>query len=154
MEDAQGHAAAAEFPFLRELARQFRDHGGPAAWDGLPDAEAVAPLLGRRDRRRGGRDAEPDPEVYWRIELFYRAVAVAIEARTGVACTPMLRMHHEAAGRVVVVAGRLVVVSKNLRDAHRFGFDDLSELVDAGERAVASGVALVERFPELARYPG
>ena len=136
--------------FLHELARRFRARAGLDAWDGRSDREVLAPLVYRPGRR--DRDAdEVDADVYLHIELFYEAIAAAVEARTGVPCSPMLRMHHEGHGRVVVLAGRLVVVSRWLRDAGRFGFESVEKIAEAGERLVDTGVEMIARFPEVAR---
>lgn len=147
---APAHASA----FLRELARLYRAQGTGGAWDGKTDGELLAPYVVGRERRRDAVEEGPDPEVFWRIELFYQAVGLAIELRTGVPCTPMLKMHHEGFGRVVLVAGRLVAVSRFVRDARRFGFDSVEALAEAGERLVSDGAAMVESFPEAARYAG
>jgi probable nitrogen fixation protein len=141
---------AGETSFLRELVRRLRAVGGNLdAWDGRTDAEVLAPLLVRRDRVEAG--AELDADVYLRIEQFYGAVGTAIEARTGLPCAPMLRMHHEGYGRVVLLTGRLVVVSRFVRDVERFGFDTVEKIAEAGERLVDAGVELIARFPEVAR---
>jgi probable nitrogen fixation protein len=95
---------------------------------------------------------DPDPETIWRVELFYNAVGLSIERVTGVMVTPMMKMHHEGFGRMVLTAGRLVVVNKQLRDVHRFGFNSLGKLAEEGEKLVASGVAMIEKFPEVAKY--
>jgi probable nitrogen fixation protein len=47
---------------------------------------------------------------------------VAIERETGQMVSPMMKVSHEGFGRMVLIAGRLVVVNKQLRDVHRFGF--------------------------------
>ena len=65
---------------------------------------------------------------------------------------PMIKMSHEGFGRQVLIAGRLIVVNKQLRDVHRFGFDTLEKLADEGTKLVNSGVEMVEKFPEVARY--
>jgi len=144
-----------EGSFLRELVRQFRAHGQGGSWDGKTDGELLRPLVLSRERRRDAPEPDDvDPEVFWRIELFYNAVGLSIEARAGVVCTTMLKMHHEGFGRVVLLAGRLVVVNKVLRDVHRFGFESLEKLSEAGERLVSSGVEMIERFPDAARYGG
>jgi probable nitrogen fixation protein len=144
-----------EGSFLRELVRQFRAHGQEGSWDGKTDGELLRPLVLSRDRRRDVPVLDDvDPEVFWRIELFYNAVGLSIEGRTGVVCTTMLKMHHEGFGRVVLLAGRLVVVNKFLRDVHRFGFESLEKLSEAGEKLVASGAEMIERFPDAARYGG
>ncbi len=153
--DARREVLAGGSTFLRELVRQFRAHDQRDAWDGKSDWELLAPLIAREAGRKPDRpDGTEDPDVFWRIEMFYGAVGLAIEARTGIACTPMLKMHHEGFGRVVLLAGRLVVVSKFLRDAQRFAFESLAKLSEAGEKLVASGVEMIERFPQVARYGG
>jgi len=46
----------------------------------------------------------------------------------------------------------LIVVNKNLRDVHRFGFESLEKLSDEGAKLVAAGVEMIDKFPEVARY--
>ena len=64
----------------------------------------------------------------------------------------MMKMHHEGFGRLVLTAGRLIVVNKQLRDVHRFGFESLEKLADEGEKLVAAGVEMITKYPELANY--
>jgi probable nitrogen fixation protein len=52
----------------------------------------------------------------------------------------------------VLTAGRLIVLNKNLRDVHRFGFDSLEKLEAEGEKLAAAGVEWIEKYPEVARY--
>ncbi len=141
--------------FLTELVALFRAaESATGATASSSDFELLAPLV-RRPRRSGRgpeAPADPDPDVFWRIELFYAAVGRAIERRTGVRCEPLLKMHHEGYGRLTLVAGRLVVLVQVLRDAGSFGYPSLEALAAAGERRVAEGAELVERFPEVARF--
>jgi probable nitrogen fixation protein len=95
---------------------------------------------------------DPDPETLWRIELFYNAVGLAIERSTGIMVAPMMKMHHEGFGRMILTAGRLIVGNKYLRDVHRFGFESLEKLSDEGSKLVAAGVEMIERFPEVAKF--
>jgi probable nitrogen fixation protein len=53
---------------------------------------------------------------------------------------------------MILAAGRLIVVNKQLRDVHRFGFDSMARLASEGEKFVATGVAMINQFPEVARY--
>jgi probable nitrogen fixation protein len=66
--------------------------------------------------------------------------------------SPMMKMSHEGFGRMVLIAGRLIAVNKQLRDVHRFGFASIEKLAEEGQKLVDAGVAMVERFPEVARY--
>ncbi|HXP91198.1 MAG TPA: NifX-associated nitrogen fixation protein, partial [Fibrobacteria bacterium] len=95
---------------------------------------------------------DPDPETLWRLELFYNAIGLAVERVTGVMVAPMMKMHHEGFGRMVLIAGRLIVVNKNLRDVHRFGFPSLEALAAEGEKQMAVAVEMIGKFPDVAKY--
>ena len=47
-----------------------------------------------------------------------------------------MKVSHEGFGRVVLIAGRLVVFAKSLRDVHRFGFESLEKLAAEGAKVV------------------
>ena len=106
-------------------------------------------------RRSAGRcrsSAIPIRTRIWRLELFFNAVALSIERATGVMISPMLKMSHEGFGRMVLIGGRLIVVNKQLRDVHRFGFDNLGKLAEEGDKYVKAGVEMIEKFPDVAKY--
>ena len=54
-------------------------------------------------------------------------------------------------GRIVLLAGKLVVFSRTLRDMHRFGFEDLDALAAEGTKFATQAVAMIEEHPDLAR---
>lgn len=136
--------------FLQELVKQWRAQDTYGAWEKKSDAELLAPyVIDKVQRREMPIIGDPDPETLWRMELFYNAVGLAIERATGVMVSPMIKMHHEGFGRVVLIAGRLVVVNKQLRDVHRFGFDSLDKLAEEGEKLVKAGVDMIGRFPDV-----
>ena len=140
-------------PFLRELVKQWRAQDAHGAWEGKSDAKLLEPFVLTAEQRRAMPImGDPDPDTLWRLDLFHNAVGLAIERATGVMVSPMTKMHHEGFGRVVLTAGRLVVVNRHLRDVHRFGYASLLKLAAAGSQLVADGVAMVEKFPEVARY--
>ena len=143
-----GEVLATLNAFFAAVVTCVHDEGG---WDGRTDFQLLEPLVLTPAKRKALVADDPDPDVFWRIELFYGAVAAAVEHRTGIACQTMLKMHHEGFGRLVLVAGRLVVLSHYLRDVQRFGFDSLEALAEAGERLVSESVEAIERFPEVAR---
>lgn len=142
-----------ESAFVRELVKQWRAQDAHGAWDRKSDLDLLDPyILNKEKRRQIPIIGDPDPETLWRIELFYNAVGLVIERLTGVMVSPMMKMHHEGFGRMILTAGRLVVVNKQLRDVHRFGFDSLVRLAEEGDKLVAAGAAMIEKFPEVARY--
>jgi probable nitrogen fixation protein len=144
---------AIESLFVKELVKQWRAQDAHGTWDGKSDLELIDPyIITKEMRREMPIMGDPDPDTLWRLELFYNAIGLAIERSTGVMVQPMMKMHHEGFGRMVLIAGRLIVVNKNLRDVHRFGFDSLEKLAEEGAKLVAAGTEMIERFPEVARY--
>ncbi|MBC7163278.1 MAG: NifX-associated nitrogen fixation protein [Immundisolibacter sp.] len=140
-------------PVVRELVKQWRAQDAHGAWEGKSDLQLLEPyILSREKRREIPIIGDPDPETLWRMELFYNAIGLAIERATGVMVSPMMKVHHEGFGRLVLTAGRLIVVNKQLRDLHRFGFESLEKLAAEGEKLVAAGVEMITKYPELANY--
>ncbi len=142
-----------ESPFVKELIKQWRAQDMHGAWDGKSDLELLDPYILDKERRKQiPLMGDPDPETLWRLELFYNAIGLSIERATGVMVTPMMKMHHEGFGRLVLIAGRLIVVNKQLRDVHRFGFESLEKLAAEGAKQVAAGIEMINTYPEVARY--
>lgn len=145
--------SAAQAPFVKELVKVWRAQDAHGAWDGKSDLDLLEPYILDKEKRRAlPIVGDPDPDTIWRLELFFNAVALSIERATGVMVSPMLKMHHEGFGRIVLIGGRLIVVNKQLRDVHRFGFDSLAKLAEEGEKHVKAGVAMIETFPDVAKY--
>ncbi|MGO9987243.1 MAG: NifX-associated nitrogen fixation protein [Steroidobacteraceae bacterium] len=139
--------------FVKELIKQWRAQDVHGAWDKKSDLDLLSPYILDKERRKEiPLMGDPDPETIWRLELFYNAVGLSIERATGVMVTPMMKMHHEGFGRMILAAGRLIVVNKQLRDVHRFGFGSLDKLAEEGGKFVAAGVEMINKYPEVARY--
>ncbi len=154
-ESNRGPAAASErrTTFLKELAKQFRAQDTYGTWDKKSDVELLDPYVLDREKRQAiPIVGDPDPETLWRVELFFNAVGLSIERETGVMVTPMMKMHHEGFGRMVLCAGRLVVVNRQLRDVHRFGFTSIERLAQEGEKLVSDAVEMIRKYPEVANY--
>ncbi len=142
-----------ELPFIKELIKVWRAQDTHGAWEGKGDLELLSPyILDKEARRALPIIGDPDPETIWRMELFFNAVCLMIERATGVMISPMLKMSHEGFGRMVLIGGRLIVVNKQLRDVHRFGFDSFEKLAAEGDKYVQSGVEMIEKFPAVANY--
>jgi probable nitrogen fixation protein len=144
---------AAEAPFIKELIKVWRAQDTHGTWDGKADLDLLEPYIVDKEARRAlPIMGDPDPDTIWRLELFFNAICLAIEKATGVMITPMMKMSHEGFGRMVLIGGRLIVVNKQLRDVHRFGFDNLGKLAEEGDKYIAQGVSMIEKFPEVAKY--
>jgi probable nitrogen fixation protein len=145
--------APARHGFLNELIKQWRAQDLHGSWDAKSDLDLLEPyILTREKRREMPILSDPDPETLWRMELFYNAVGLAVERVTGVMVSPLIKLHHEGFGRLVLTAGRLIVINKHLRDVHRFGFESIERLESEGEKLVVDALQWIEKYPEVARY--
>lgn len=139
--------------FVKELVKQWRAQDSYGTWEGKSDEVLLEPyILDKEKRKAMPIIGDPDPETIWRMELFYNAVGLSIERATGVMVTPMMKMSHEGFGRQILAAGRLIVVNKQLRDVHRFGFESMEKLAEEGGKFVSAGVKMIETYPEVAKY--
>jgi len=115
------------------------------------DADLLADfILTKEQRRKIPIIGDPDPDVLWRLQIFYACVGIVIEERSGLVASPIMMVGHEGFGRVLLTTGRLVVLSKTLRDVHRFGFGTLGNLAEAGTKMVDDATAAIEVYPDVA----
>ncbi len=145
-------ADALATPFLKALVRLMRAEDSYGTWEGKSDAVLLKDFIVSKEARREMPIIDdPDPDVLWRVEMFYKAAGIAIEEKTRLMASPMLKMSHEGFGRLIMTAGKLVIYSKSLRDVHRFGFETLSKLAADGEKVVSAAIATIDTYPDVAR---
>jgi probable nitrogen fixation protein len=138
-------------PFLSELVRQVRAQDTYDFWSGRADIDLLEPfIIDKVKAKEIPVIGDPDPRTLARLNQFYAAVSLSIEKRCGIIASPVLQLSSEGFGRIVLVCGRLVVVSKTLRDVHRFGFPSLEKLAGEGGKLVDEAVRWVEKFREAA----
>ncbi len=138
--------------FLTSLVQQLRAQDRYGMWDAKSEDEIlVSFVLSKEKRKRLPILGDADAALRLRMELFYAAVAAAIERRAEVRSGSIVQLHDEGWGQAIVFAGRLVLINKAVRDAHRFGFADKQKIQEAGGALVREGVSWLERHPELAR---
>ena len=139
-------------PFVRALVRLMRAEDSYGTWEGRADADLLTDFIVTKEQRREiPIIGDPDPDVLWRLEKFYAAVGIDIERVTGRIASPMMKMSHEGFGRVLLTCGRLVVLTRTLRDVHRFGFETLEKLAAEGDKQVAAALATINTYPEVAK---
>lgn len=149
---ATAETNALEKPFVKTLVRLIRAQDSYGVWEGKPDLDLLEPFIVTKEQRKQlPLMADPDPDVIARVEMFYSAISLSIERETGMIASPMMKIHHEGFGRVLLTMGKLVVLSKHLRDMHRFGFDTLEKLAQEGDKLVATAVETINTYPEVAK---
>lgn len=137
-------------PIIQGLLRLIRAEDRSGAYDAEPDEELLAPfVVTKAQKRELPMFDDPDPDILMRVSQFYAAVAWEVERRTGKPVAPMMDIHHEGWGRVLLICGRLVAVNSHVRELHRFGFEDLATLVAKAEKLAEEGIASIAKFPEV-----
>ena len=149
---ADASAAAPDVGFTRALVTLMRAHDPYGVWARTPDDALLATFVRTPEQRRSTEVlGSPDDRAVWRVEVFFNAVGLAATRHTGVDVISLSKVSNEGFGRVVLTAGRLVVLDRPLRDVHRFGFESVAALQSAGERMVTDIAGLIERFADVAR---
>mgnify|MGYP002718251539 FL=1 len=137
--------------FLKTLVSLIRAEDTYGAWECKSDDVLLRPfILTKEERRLIPIIGDPDPDTITRVEQFYKAIGLTIEKRTRLMATPIMKMSHEGFGRMVLLTGRLVVLSKHIRDVHRFGFPSVEAVAQDGAKLVDEAVALIEKHRDVA----
>lgn len=139
-------------PFIKELIRsiQAQDaYGVYKSWS--PELILKPYIVSKQEKRKISTEDEVNPMTLSRIKLFYNAIATSIELETNQIMQVVISINHEGFGWALVFCGRLLVVSRTLRDAHRFGFTSLEKLEDEGEKMSRSAIELVKKYKEVCK---
>lgn len=134
-------------PFLKAIVQQIRANDAYGTYRTWSDALLLKPyVLSKKQRREISVEGEVNPVTQARIIGFYRAIATRIEEETGQLSQVVIDLSHEGFGWALVFSGRLILVSKTLRDAQRFSFDSLEKLNAEGEKLVQKGIDLALNY--------
>ena len=141
----------AESPFLQALVQQVRANDHYGVYRSWSDELVLAPFVVSKEKKRSiSVDGDVDPTTQLRVLCFYRAVAALVEKETGKLCQVVIDLSHEGFGWALVWTGRLIVTSRTLRDAQRFGFDSLEKVAAQGDKLVTSALNTLEKHPDAA----
>jgi probable nitrogen fixation protein len=146
--DAAADEALLATPFVQQLIKQLR-----ARHLGEPQRPATAEAV-HPERGRAARDSDhrrPDPETLWRLELFYAAVAVAIERETRQMVSPMMKMSHEGFGRMVLIAGGSSSSTSNCATCTASAFQP-GEARGGGGKFLDDAIEMIRAYPAVAQY--
>jgi len=138
------------FPVLKAIVQQIRANDPYGTYRNWADETLLKPyIISKKKRREISVEGEVDPITLARILAFYRAIAIRIETETGQLSQVVVDLSHEGFGWALVFSGRLILVSKPLRDAQRFGFNSLEKLNAEGDKLVQRGIELARQYPQV-----
>ncbi len=122
--------------FTEELLRQLRAADQFGNWSKMSDEELLIKkfVKTKEDLQKIPIIADIDEMLIGEIKMMFKAIALQFERKTGVMCNVVMEMSHEGFGRCIVFAGRIILVDKYFKDAHRFGFRTLDKLYEEGQK--------------------
>ncbi|HED34509.1 MAG TPA: NifX-associated nitrogen fixation protein [Gammaproteobacteria bacterium] len=140
-----------ESDFVKEMVRQMRAVDTYGTYDNWTAAKILEPfILTREMKREIPIIGDPDEIIISRIKAFYNAIAAMIEKECGLMASPVINITYEGFGRVIIIVGKLVVLDKNLRDVHRFGFQDLSKMKDEADKILSIALEIIGKHSDAA----
>ncbi len=140
-----------ETDFIREMVRQMRALDSYGQYDGKPVASLLEPFILSKERKAEiPIIGDPDDLTLACIKAFYNGIAVMIEKECGLMAVTLVHLSHEGFGRVLITVGKLVVLDRTLRDAHRFGFESLSKMKHEADKHLAVALEIIGKFPDVA----
>jgi probable nitrogen fixation protein len=136
--------------FLQALVAQIRAQDPYGVYRTWSDELLLKPyILTKEEKRKISIDKPVDPVTLGRVTYFYGAIAREIERQTGKLMQVVISVNDEGFGWALVFSGKLLAVTRTLRDVQRFSFPSLEQMAEEGEKAIRSGIALIEKFPEV-----
>jgi probable nitrogen fixation protein len=140
-----------ETDFIKEMVRQMRALDSYGQFDGQPSERLLDPFVMTRERRAAiPIIGDPDETTMACIRSFYNAIAVLIEKECCLMAVPLVHLSHEGFGRALITVGKLVVLDRTLRDAHRFGFESLSKMKTEADKQLSVSIEIIGRYPDVA----
>lgn len=140
-----------ETDFIREMVRQMRALDSYGQYDGKPVTNLLEPFVLSKERKAEiPIIGDPDDITLACIKAFYNGIAVMIEKECGLMAVTLVHLSHEGFGRVLITVGKLVVLDRTLRDAHRFGFESLSKMKHEADKHLAVALEIIGKFPDVA----
>ena len=140
-----------ETDFIKEMVRQMRALDSYGQYDGKPATSLLEPFVLSKERKAEiPIIGDPDDLTLACIKAFYNGIAVLIEKECGLMAVTLVHLSHEGFGRVVITVGKLVVLDRTLRDAHRFGFESLSKMKHEADKHLAVVLEIIGKYPDVA----
>ncbi len=137
--------------FAGEIVKQIRAMDTYGQLDRAAPGQIIAPFILTKEQKKAiPIVGDPDEQVMGRVKAYYNAIASLLEKATGLMPVPMINLHHEGFGRVMITVGKLVVFEKTLRDVHRFGFPAWESMQEEAGKVLQSCLELVEKYREVA----
>lgn len=134
--------------FRDVLITKIRSHDPHNIWKNVADDTLMTRyyVLTKDDKKKIDAFSAISPETVAKIRLYYEAVALYVEQQCGKMIVTVLDINTEGFGRALLVYEDYIFLQKFHRNAHKFGFATLEEVLEEGETLAAKAIAKAESF--------
>lgn len=150
--ETQAQLTELQQTFIKELIKQIRATDTYGTYESYTEEMLLKPfLLSKEAKKAIPQFGDITPATQNRIKQLYGAVGATLEQKTGVMVNLLMEMSHEGWGKAILYAGKLILLEKIMRDAHRFGFESVEKVAQEGEGLVNKGLATFQKYESVAR---
>jgi Hypothetical protein All1435 len=86
-----------------------------------------------------------------KIYAYFKALGVTIEKLSGMLTSVVINIDDEGNGNVLIYSGRLILLNKTIRDANKFSFKSIEDMLKQGLKVINGAIQLLEKYEEVAR---
>lgn len=122
--------------FTKALVAQLRAIDTYNHWGRMSDDELIdKKYIKKKGQAGAAADCHiRDEQALFNIKMFFQTIATEFERETGELSNVMMEFSDEGFGRVVVIAGKVVIADKTIRDANNYGFKTREKLENEGTK--------------------
>lgn len=137
--------------FIIELLRQLQAQDTYGKKEKVGNCELLnAFILTKEQKKSLPLVANIDDATRANIHAFYNALAVLVEKECGHLASVSITLSEEGFGRILIIVGRLVVLDRVVREAHKFGFASLAAIKTESDKLLNGAQSLVSAYPQVA----
>lgn len=140
---------------LKEVVNQVRNYDFYGAWAKKSDENILEQLFLSKPEKKSSVSlighCEVDPKAILKIHAYFKAIGVVLEKLSGLLTSVVINIDEEGNGIILIYAGRLILLNKVIRDANRFHFKSLEDMVSKAQRIIESSLELVDRYEQVTK---
>ncbi|MCX7760416.1 MAG: NifX-associated nitrogen fixation protein [Hydrogenothermaceae bacterium] len=136
--------------FLRGLVKKLRAYDSYGTWAKFKDSYLLKPFIKtKEEKKKIDIYSDVDKQTLGLVRLFYEAVALVVEEKSGFFVTVAIDITHEGFGKVLIYSGNIILLERTLKDVQKFGFEGIEDIAKEGEKLINNALKNVEKFKQL-----
>jgi len=140
---------------LKNIVSQLRAYDTYGTWDKRSDEDLLKEFLKKEEKTHSNINltghCAVDPKTMLKIYAYFKALGVTIEKLSGMLTSVVINIDDEGNGNVLIYSGRLILLNKTIRDANKFSFKSIEDMLKQGLKVINGAMQHLEKYEEVAR---